>query len=220
MRTGWMLCFLFVALTAAAEVPQTSTANAADPVTVHGTVVIKTQKYETLVIVRTSDGDGAANHVFHFWSKPALQVDGGWRNVVVEYAGTSLALIFPERQEVVTFTVSGAAPPAVRTPEGFSATGYAVAGLSHEIEGGAWRHSVRAGGTTPYDICNCDEAGFELPDPWDYSASGGSCTSGGVFAISCSQSNSSGSCSVTCPSGTYACCVAGNPPSCTCRTKL
>jgi hypothetical protein len=220
MRYGSILGLLFLACTAAADMSQLPGANASDPVTVHGKVVIKSKQYETMVIVRSGEGDGAADHVFHFWSKPALPVDGGWSNVIVEYTGTSLALIFPERQEVTTFTVAGATPPAGRTPEGFSGTGYAVAGLSHEIEGGASRHSVRAGGVTPHDVCNCDEAGFELPDPWDYNASGGSCTSGGVFALSCSQSNSSGSCSVSCPSGTYACCVAGNPPSCTCRAKL
>lgn len=212
-------CLLFALVAVAGGAVQASQ-NAADPVRAHGSVVIKRQLYETMVIVRTVDGDGPADHVFHVWSKPALQVDGGWRNVGVELNGTSLALTFPESRTVMTFTVGGASSPATLTPEGFAMTGFTVAGLSHEVAAGAARHAVHTGGPQPYDSCNCDYAGFEQPDPWDSSASGGSCTSGGVFASSCSQSGTGGSCSVTCGTETYACCVAGNPPTCTCKATL
>lgn len=193
---------------------------AADPVHARGTAAIRSNQYETMVTVRTADGDGPADHVFHLWSRPALPLDGGWRNVQIEYSGTALVLTFPETKRVIAFTVAGAATLPVVTPEGFASTGYTVAGISHEIAEGAARHSVRSGSPQPYDSCNCDEAGFQQPDPWDYGAGGTSCTSGGVFSSSCSQSGSGGSCSVTCGTGTYACCVAGNPPTCTCKATL
>lgn len=220
MRVAKTLVFVYVALLTAYAGAAQASPNAADPIRAHGTVVIKTQQFETMIVVRTADDDGPADHVFHLWSRPALQLDGGWRNVGVEYTSLALALTFPESRKVLTFTVGGASA-SIQTPEGFSTTGYTVAGLSHEVADGATRHAIRAGGgPQPYDSCNCDLAGFELPDPWDYGASGGSCTSGGVFASSCSQSGTGGSCSVTCGTGTYACCVAGSPPTCTCKATL
>src|SRR5947209_11584480 len=113
MRIAKSLCCLLFALIVATGGAARASQGAADPVRAHGTAVIKTQMYETMVIVRTVDGDGPADHVFHVWSKPALQVDGGWRNVGVEFNGTSLALIFPETRSVITFTVGGASAPAI-----------------------------------------------------------------------------------------------------------
>jgi hypothetical protein len=194
--------------------------NAAAPVHTHGTVVIKTLQFETMVIVRSGDGNGEGNDVFHMWSKPALQVDGGYRDVGVDYSGTSLSLLFIDAKKALTFTVAGASASCAGLPPAFSATVYTVAGLSHEVGPGAARHAVRAGGPTPFATCDtgCEEAGWEQPDPWNTGAGGSSCTSGGPFSTSCTQRMSSGaSCTVTCGNGTYACCIAGNPPTCSCK---
>jgi hypothetical protein len=197
--------------------------DATGAVRVHGSVIVKTKQYETMVIVRSGDDNGGADHVFHMWAKPALAVDGSYAGAEVEFSGSSLILIVPAKRSVITFTVAGYHPNAVPIPEAFSTTGYTVMGLNHEVGTAAAIHTVH-GGPSPYEACNdssCNEAGWEAPDPWNSVSGGSSCYSGGLGASSCSQSNQYGSCSVICGmSSTYACCTNGNPPSCTCKVYM
>jgi len=199
------------------------TAAASDPsraVRVHGSVILRTKQFETMVVVRSGDDNGPADHVFHMWAKPAVTLDGSYGGADVEFTGASLILTIPTKKTVVTFTVGGHETTPVPVREGFSTTGYTVAGLNHEIGAAAASHTVH-GGPTPYEACdtNCDEAGWEVPDPWNYGAGGGSaCYSGGAGSTSCSQTNAYGSCSVTCNgTTTYACCTNAAPPSCFCK---
>jgi len=195
--------------------------DASSAVRIHsGSVIVKTKQYETMVIVRAGDGNGGAEHVFHMWAKPALGLDGAYGGAEIEYTGSSLILTIPTKQCMLTFTVGGHDPSRVPAGDIFSRTGYTVMGLSHEIGAAAAKLPVH-GGPTPYLACdtNCDEAGWELPDPWNYGA-GGSCYSGGPGSTSCSQSNAYGSCSVSCNgSSSYACCMNGLPPRCFCQAQ-
>ena len=173
-----------------------------------GSVVIKTKQYETMVIARSGDDNGGAEHVFHMWAKPALTVDGSYAGAEIEFTGSSLILTIPAKKTMLTFTVGGHEPSPVPVREGFSRTGYTVMGLNHEIGAAAAKLTVHGG-----------PAGWEAPDPWDSGASGSTtCYSGRFGSTSCSQSNAHGSCSVTCNgSASYACCTNGIPPSCFCR---
>jgi len=172
--------------------------DAAKPMHAHGSVIIKTRQYETMVSVRTGNDDGRTAHVFRMWAKPALVVDGSYDGAEVEYSGSSLIVTVPSSKTVLRFTVAGYQPAA-----GSPTADYRVIGLSHVV-GPREAH----GG-----------AGWAAPDPWAAGAGGGSsCYSGGLGSSSCSQSNGYGSCSVVCAlSNTYACCTNGNPPSCFCK---
>jgi hypothetical protein len=166
MRSAETLSYMVGALMTCVLTSVPAAPDATCPVQERGTVVIKTQQYETMVTVRTAAGDGPADHVFHLWSRPAPPVDGGWRNVHIEYSGSALVLTFPETQKVIAFTVAGATAPPLRVPEGFSSTGYTMIGLSHEVGVGATRHFVRSRSAQPYELGDCGGAGFEQPGPW------------------------------------------------------
>jgi len=191
------------------------------PFRAHGSVVIKTKQYETMIVVRTGNDSGPADHVFHLWSKPALAVDGAYAGAEVDFAGSSLIFTIPGGKRVLLFTVAGYPPNAVPIPESFATSGYTIMGMNHEIGARAASHTVHAG-PSPYEACDagCEEAGWEVPDPWNYAGGGSRCYSGGVGSTSCSQTNQYGSCSVVCGMSTYACCTNGNPPSCTCKVYL
>jgi len=194
--------------------------NAVAPSRVHGgTVIVVSKQHATVFLVRNGDQDGPADHYFQVWANPGLALNARYRGADVEFNGTTLSLLVPTDKTAITFVVAGEKPAAIPIPEGFSTTTYEVAGLNHAIGRGAERYTVRAAGSSgriaANDCTDCEEYGFE--DPWGTGAAGSGCTSGGVFSTSCSQSNGSGSCSVTCSSGTYACCMAGDPPSCSCK---
>jgi hypothetical protein len=195
--------------------------NAVAPLRIHGgTVVIKSKQHATIFLVRNGDGNGPAEHLFQVWSNPGLSIDTTYRGADVEYTGTSLAIVVPASQTAFTFTVSGSKPPAIPIPEGFSTTTYGVLGLSHLLGQAVARYPIHvtSGRIAALECTDCDWLPFE--DPWG--ASGGSiegCTSGGLFAISCSQSGANGSCSVSCGGNSHACCKAGDPPSCSCLSN-
>jgi len=214
------LTHAFVALLLVASAAAAAN-DASNALRIHsGSVIIKTKQYETMVIVRAGDDNGGAEHLFHMWAKPALSVDGSYCGAEIEFTGPSLILTFPTKKTMLTFTVGGHETSPAPVRDMFSMTGYTVMGLNHEIGAAAAKLTVH-GGPTPYVACdtNCDEAGWEVPDPWDYGAGGGSsCYSGGFGSTSCSQSNAYGSCSVVCNGTTsYACCTNGTPPSCFCK---
>jgi hypothetical protein len=192
--------------------------SASDPARIHGSVVLKSLQHETVIVVRSGDTDGVADHVFHIWFESPSNLSGTYRGADVEFIGASLVLTIPSQQTVLTFTTA-LRPPDALVPQEFATTGYTVMGLNHEIGETASRHSIRSGrAVTGQSDCNdCDFNPFETPDPWN-STGGGSCFNGGPGSTSCSTSNSSGSCSVSCSGGFYACCT--NPimgaPSCTC----
>ncbi len=195
--------------------------NAGDPVRIHGTVVLKSLQHETVAIVRSGDGEGAADHAFHIWSEHPVNLNGMYRVADVEYTGPSLIITLASEQTVLTFTTTSQKPDAL-VPQGFATTGYAVMGLNHEIGDGAARHSIKSGGRAvsgQSDCTDCDFDPFENPDPWNSNGGGSSCSSGGSGATACSTTNSFGSCSVSCSSGFYACCTnnVGSPPTCGCR---
>jgi hypothetical protein len=192
--------------------------SASDLVKVHGSVVLKSLQHETVVIVRSGDTDGVADHVFHLWFEKPSNLSGTYRGADVEFLGASLVLTIPSQQTVLTFTTALRTPDAL-IPQGFATTGYAVMGLNHEIGTAAAGHSIRSSGRAvsgQTDCSDCDFNPFETPDPWN--SGGGSCSNGGPGSTSCGTSNTYGSCSVTCSGGFYACCT--NPsfaaPSCTC----
>ena len=172
--------------------------HAGAPLRIHGgTVMVKSKAHATIFLVRNGNGDGPAEHLFQVWANPGLPLDAVYREADVEFSGTALVIVVPADKSVSTFTVAGQKAPAIPIPEGFSTTTYEVAGVNHATGAGI--------GALPFE------------DPWG-AAGNGTCTSGGLFATSCSQSGSSGSCSVTCSgAGLYACCVAGSTPSCTCK---
>jgi hypothetical protein len=210
------LAFLFTAVSVSAFA-----ADPGDAIRLHGTVVIRTQQYETIIAVRRGDSDGPVEHAFRVWSKPAAAIDGAWRGVDVEYSGTALVVTFPTEQRLITLTVAGTETPRVPIPDAFSTTGYTVLGLGHAVGEKTARMRVASNGPAPYLICDdpsCMTAEFESPDPWGGSG-GGSCYSGGLGATSCSQSNRYGSCSISCGSQSYACCTnpASAAPSCGCK---
>ena len=194
-------------------------AMAADSVRLHGTLVIESNKYTTKFIVRSGDDSGPADHVFRVWSNPGLSLEGGYRGASVEYYGASLIVVLPTTKSVLTFAVDGSTP-ALPRPEGFQETSYGVAGINHETGGGAARHQVKTTGVVPMNACEggCDEAGFEVPDPWNWEAGGAACNSGGPGSNACSQQSAGGTCSVSCNAGYYACCTvaAFTSPKCFC----
>jgi hypothetical protein len=195
--------------------------NAVAPVRVHGgTVVVKSQQHATIFLVRNGDVEGPAEHLFQVWSNPGLQLNATYRGADVEYSGSSLVVVVPSEKTVTTFNVAGYKPQPVPLPEGFSTTTYDVFGMNHVLGRAAERYTVRAttssarGRISTNECTNCDYLPFE--DPWGATGGGAGCTSGGMFATSCSQSGTGGSCSVTCSGNSYACCKAGDPPSCSC----
>jgi hypothetical protein len=199
---------------------QAAAPNAVAPVRIHGgTVMVKSKTHATIFLVRNGNGDGPAEHLFQVWANPGLPLDAVYREADVEFSGSALVIVVPADKSVSTFTVAGQKAPAIPIPEGFSTTTYEVAGVNHTTGGGIERLNVNTGGRSSgrlstNECYDCGALPFE--DPWG--ASGGTCTSGGIFSTSCSQSGSTGSCSVTCSgSGVYACCVAGSTPSCTCK---
>lgn len=215
---------VFLVLLASVSFAAPQFPNASESIHVHGMLVIQTNQFETRFVFRTAEGSGPADHVLHVWAKPALQLDGGYNGADLDYLGSSLVVTIPSRQAVYTLTVDGNAAPVAIVPGGFNRANYTVAGLSHSIGDRAAKLQIKNnGGPAPMLMCeiNCDEAGWELPDPWNYGSGTSSCTSGGPGATQCSTSNSLGSCSVTCGSTLYACCVSGsfNPPKCSCIAK-
>lgn len=211
--------FLVLLASVAFAAPQFPSAS--ESIHVHGTLVIKTNQYETMFVFRSGEGNGPADHVMHVWAKPALQIDGGYTGADIDYLGSSLIVTLPSHQAVYTITVEGNTPPVAVVPGGFTRSSFAVVGLSHSIGERAAKQQIKTnGGPAPMLNCetNCEEAGWELPDPWNYGAGAGGCNSGGPNATSCSTSNSLGSCSVTCSGRTYACCTSSSfsPPKCGC----
>lgn len=170
--------------------------NAAAPVRVQGrTVIVKSMQHATIVLVRNRDGDAPVEHLFQVWSNPGLSLQAIYHAADVEAGDASLVLSMPATKTAIAFTVKGHA--ATPVPQGFSTSSYEVFGLSHQtgVKGNR----------------------FRFDDPWDTGAFRATCTSGGEHATNCSQANASGSCSATCSAGGYACCIAGDPPACTCR---
>jgi len=214
-RCASAVSLLFIAASLNAAQP-----NAAASLRVHGgTVVVESKQHATIFLVRNGDGDGPAEHLFQVWSNPGLALSTTYRGADVEYSGTSLTIVVPSGKMAIAFNVAGNRLPAIPIPEGFSTTTYDVFGLSHVLGGAAERYTIhattRSGGRIAANECtNCDFLPFE--DPWGATGGGAGCTSGGMFSTSCSQSGATGSCSVSCSGNSYACCKAGDPPSCSC----
>ena len=193
-----------------------ATRDAAAPVRVHGaTVLVRSKTHATIFLVSNGDGSGPAQHLFQIWSNPGLDLNATYHDADIEYTRTALVVALPSEKTTTTYNVAGHKPPASPAPEGFSTTTYDVFGMNHQVGAAVERlapSSSHSGRISANECTDCDWLQFE--DPW--SATGGSCSSGGLYSTSCSISSSGGSCSVTCSAG-YACCNNGNPPTCTCR---
>lgn len=196
--------------------------SAADAVTLRGAAAItRVDPHQLLIAVDVADddtpGDGVVDHLFRFWTDgelPPMNVISS--SASVEYRGNVLFVVASDKNYALQLSVAGT--PVAVAGGATDATGYVGYGLNHEIGTPAVRsHRVRysRGGLAVDTI-------FE-PTPVEEGSSGGSvtCDAGGRYATSCSVSDDSGSCSISCASGSYACCrkskfYPSQSQSCTC----
>jgi hypothetical protein len=194
-------------------------ATAADPVTMRGAALIRrVTAHEIAIAVDVDDmnantsGDGVVDHVFRFWSDaPFAPLALNLPSADIEYRGNELVIIAADRDLMLSFIVAPAVPqsPDAHAAPATRAT-YVGFGLNHQMGRNAQRVARiqygRGGMIADGDI--------QYPTPPDPTSTGGtSCDAGGRGATSCSISDSTGSCSITCSAGTYACCNRDSFPT-------
>jgi hypothetical protein len=212
------LLFLLASLLAASAHAATSVARtpteAADYTVLAGKTVIKTYG-ERMVGIAVYDPRDSRIHLFRLWTNeaPAAALNIVLENASVEYRGAELVVMSGEPRSFYVFGTAETRFTAPRAPAGYSGLHTIGYGLNHEIRAAAPARTGRVRATEecsdPF-LCPFDQ------DPGGGGSGGGSCQSGGPGSTSCTVNSSSGSCSVSCSAGYYACCNF-DPPRCNCN---
>lgn len=204
----------------------------ADFAVLQGRTLILTRTNNAVAIVLDTNYDGYADELFWFRAEvvPTLRVFSERSSVI--FSGDELVVTSADTGEAHVFSVGRPRISVHKRDDISSSSAYAGYGLSHKM--GAYLNGLRVTATTATGAsgrlqtqsqvgtldCNSNPDSCILnPDEGGGGAGGSNCESGGVGAIQCSITQTSGAaCACTCATGYYACCVRNvlNPPTCTC----
>lgn len=199
-RTACVLIALVLSACALAAPPRSARADAF----LRGSGVIRTSQAGEVVISihsfeKSENVSGEVDHEFRFWSEaPLPEFNVAFRAAGVEYRGSQVLILLPDRQAYYGFVVDGAQHATPAAPAGFTGATFVGYGLNHATTRTESR-IVESGDSVTIENVYHREFGD------------GSCDSGGIGATSCSATNDTtgSSCSATCSSGYYACCKKG-----------
>jgi hypothetical protein len=189
--------------------------SASDYIVMHGKVTIGTIGDRMIGVLVDPRGEGGEaspyRHLFRLWSETPLQAfQVTSSSASIEYRGDELVILAADKQLFYILNIASSQTHELRAPNAFGATRYVGYGLNHEIRAAAAQKNGRGGVTATLDDCpDFGDCFFNKDyDTGGGGSGGGSCNAGGIYATSCSISNSHGSCSINCSGSSYACCTA------------